>query len=190
MTPKHYLNGIKPMPSLAKLIKITLTGLTLALMTSSSSFASNEKDKPLIESEDPNTTTIHYHIKNLTNNTMKLSKPTKRQSNSSYPISEFDVPAKGRDEYAADFPKFFSSIAFSKATELTETFAYVSGNKECLFTASIEVRLEKQGDDVERVPHWSGNGKSTGAEAADCSTEILEVKNWYPNSMSIEFTME
>jgi len=178
------------MPSLAKLIKITLTGLTLALMTSSSSFASNEKDKPLIESEDPNTTTIHYHIKNLTNNTMKLSKPTKRQSNSSYPISEFDVPAKGRDEYAADFPKFFSSIAFSKATELTETFAYVSGNKECLFTASIEVRLEKQGDDVERVPHWSGNGKSTGAEAADCSTEILEVKNWYPNSMSIEFTME
>ncbi|WP_419711666.1 hypothetical protein [Pseudomonas sp. NFX224] len=178
------------MPSPVKPLKHTLTGLTFALMTSNASVASNEIHKPLIKSEDPDTTTIHYYLQNLTNSTMKLSKPTKKQINASFPINEFDVPAKGRNDYAADFPKFFSAIAFGKATELTETFAYASGNKECLYTASIEVRLEKQGDDVERVPHWSGKGKSTGAEAADCSTEILEVQKGYPNSMSIEFTME
>ncbi|POA19745.1 hypothetical protein C1886_11215 [Pseudomonas sp. FW300-N1A1] len=172
------------------LIKTITTGLILTLAISTSSLASNDKYKTIELSDDPNTTTIHYHLKNLTINKMSISTPSKKQSNAPFPLSHFDVPAKGKYEYAADFPKYFSSIAFNEATVLSETFSYASGNKECQFTASIEVRLEKQGESVERVPHWSGNGKSTGVEPADCSTEILEVMDSFPYSFSIEFSIE
>lgn len=175
---------------MSSLIKTIITGLTLTLTISTSSLASNDKYKTILQSDDLDSTTIHYYFKNLTNNKMSISTPSKKQSNAPFPISDFDVPAQKKHEYAADFPKYFSSIAFDKATVLSETFSYASGNKECQFTASIEVRLEKQGERVERVPHWSGNGRSTGVEPADCSTEILEVMDSFPNSFSIEFSIE
>lgn len=185
--PNITLNGIKPMPPL---INTITTGLALTLVICTSSLASNNTYKTIELSDDPDTTTIHYYLKNLTLNKMSISTPSKKQSNAPFPLSHFDVPAKGKYDYAADFPNYFSSVAFTEATVLSETFSYASGNKECQFTASLEVRLEKQGESVTRVPHWSGNGKSTGAEAADCSTEILEVMDSFPNSFSIEFSIE
>ncbi|WP_085724614.1 hypothetical protein [Pseudomonas sp. R37(2017)] len=166
------------------------SGLTLGLAICNYCSADNDNYKTISLSEDPDTTTIHYYFKNLTTEKMSVATPSKKMSDAPFPISNFDVPAKGKDEFAADFPGYFNSVEFAKATVLSETFSYVSGNKICQFTASIEVSLKNNDGDVERVPHWSGSGKSTGSEAADCSTEILEVKKSYPYSMSIEFSLE
>lgn len=169
-------------------IKQCASGLTLSLAITSYSAANN--DRVISLSEDPDTTTIHSYIKNLTPQKMSVATPSKKMSNAPYPITDFDVPAKGTTEFAADFLRYFSSIELAKPTVLSETFSYVSGNKQCQFTATIEVRLKDKEGDVERVPHWSGYGKSTGNEAADCSTEILQVKTSYPYSMAIEFSLE
>lgn len=169
-------------------IKQLASALTLSLAITSYSAANN--DPALSLSEDPDTTTIHSYIKNLTPQKMSVGTPSKKMSNAPYPLTDFDVPVKGTTELAADFPKYFSSIGLAKPTVLTETFSYVSGNKQCQFTATIEVSLKDKEGDIERVPHWSGYGKSTGSEAADCSTEILQVKQSYPYSMAIEFSLE
>lgn len=171
-------------------IRHLAAGLSLALVISHYCFADNDKVQITSLSEDLDTSTIHYHFKNLTPVKMTVATPSKKMSSAPFPLSGFDVPARGRNEFAADFPKYFSSIGFAQPTVLSETFSYASGNKKCQFTASIAVKLVNRDGSTERVPHWSGNGKSIGTEAADCSTEILEVLESYPYSMSIEFSLE
>jgi hypothetical protein len=154
------------------------------LVTAPKGFADYKNHKTIDESNDPNTTTIHFYLKNLTADNMVLSRPSEKFTASGRPLADFAVlPGKTRD-IPADYPRALSTLQGRQPAVLSETFAYASGNKECQFTATIKVT------DLLKPAHWSGTGKSIGAEPADCTTDILERVSTLPYSFSIQFSLE
>lgn len=162
----------------------SIAALIAESIISTHSFATSEDYKTIDQVDDPNTTTIHFYIKNLTSENLLLSEPSKKQIASGYPISDFTVMPKSTISLPSDHPKAFSYIPKDQPVKISEEFAYRSGEKECRFTTNITVT-----DHFER-PRWAGKGTSTGSVPADCTTDILEVRKSFPFSYSIQFSLE
>jgi hypothetical protein len=118
-----------------------------------------------------------------------LSRPSKQQIDSGNPLSTFTIEPAETLGFTGYHDRVFSSMSRGETVVLNETFAYAAGKKECQFTATIKVtKTAEQSPQI--TPHWSGNGKSTGREAADCTTDILAVNKSPPYSLHIQFSLE